>query len=71
MRINRKPGQNYLMLQLMMEGGAVDLLVSTDDKVVWESWVVVDFLLCDVTEAESDVKEVNVVVEVLVVSDWV
>jgi hypothetical protein len=59
------------MLQLMMEGGAVELLVFSDDEVVWETEVLVDIMLCDVTEAVSDVKEVNVVVEVLVVSDWV
>jgi hypothetical protein len=60
---------NYLMLQLVMEGGAVELLVFSDDEVEMESEVLVDIMLCVVTEAESDVKEVNVVVEVLVVSD--
>jgi hypothetical protein len=51
-----------------MEGGAVELLVFSDDDVEFELVVLVDIMLCIATEAESVVKEVNMVVEVLVVS---
>ncbi len=65
--------QNYLMPQLMMEGGggAVELLVFSDDECDGEAGVLIDLVLCVVvTVVESVVKEVNMVVEVLVVSEW-